>query len=591
MKTALQTTIILLTVLLTVLVSGAQSTIPVIDQAAMPWYLRATPASTPTTTSSSAPPRVFTPQDSIDEINAAVDVDTKAQPWQSTFVKYTPSNDTSLESNSDDTAQAQAAVARANSGGSNLPTAGLSSMQDFLRQHLPQNDQRALNDYINLVSPKSYVSTSVIGHQSEGFRQYFAKKMGDQCFQNAALVFYNKVGEKLKGVPKRLTLLKDDLKSRVNGKLSPGWLWNLAMDVSNHDAGLAMHLIAMCGHDDREQTDFGNGQNYGFRDDSSTAQQAKDYEIDRFLQIRSDINAQVRRPTPQSKALIAAIDKQVAQIRNEHSFATITCPQRDSAFFAPQALGADIDIPEALKREIKKIQDPDDVIPLPAKIYHIYAGAMLTCKMIEDGMRPLFAREVDHYGASQYRGYYLCNVMNDALPEQTPGASSLQDFLSNPNLTRQCSTQAFTNQNPSLCKLARDVDDYRSRLSPQQLRDKIAGIQVTADATLLYNRVFNGGSPDHTRACTVPQFPGYRAYERARKPWDWSKDRYEAARDKLQTWIEDSNWTVGQHDVGAAFATKYCSPRPDDRPVEKAACSVVDSQSRGRDTRRGNRAK
>lgn len=79
-------------------------------------------------------------------------------------------------------------------------------------------------------------------------------------------------------------------------------------------------------------------------------------------------------------------------------------------------------------------------------------------------------------------------------------------------------------------------------------------------------------------------FPGFlrdSAFERAlaKAPEGWTQERYERARDRVNSWLIDWEWTVAQHEAGAAFAAKNCRPAKKPAAAHPAESSQPSSEN------------
>lgn len=535
-----------------------------------------------------AQPTQYTPGDSFDQIKADVDRETKTKTAPSRHVLYDTSNDATPPS--------------PQSSNANAPSvANASGMAGFFANYYPTAGGRAgVGKYLSIVQPQSYTSDHSVGTSNTGIAAWFDKELtGNACVQRRAIDFYTAVGQLTERIQSPTSGLSRNVQSESQGRLSPGWLWKLALRSSGGDSGLALLLIGMCGHDDHAQGGM-NDSSFTFRDDSEAARTAITAKLDRYGEIRTNLQSQIRQPTVQSKALLANIDREVGALRRAHAFTTLSCPTRPSIFFASESLGKGVDISDVLKNEIQTTQNPDGVLDLPSKSYHVYTGAFLTCQMIEAGMGARNARAVAAEGAKIYRGIRLCETLTDATIGWSPdGYRAPEDFLLSADLTKKCSDRKFSQANSGLCSFSDQAIFYRKTIrDPNELRRKISGLVSTADASVLYRRWYFGGISQNFGghfACTDTQLAGPKNLLAPQtdgdadntgfelfapyKPRSWSNARYEAAKRKLATWMIDSKWTVAQHAAGADFAAKNCKPRPANETLEQAACRIDASQA------------
>jgi hypothetical protein len=530
-----------------------------------------------------APTSRYKPTDSFDQIRSDVDRDAKNATSPSPHIVYSNASD--------------GVVASPPSSRVNAPTvASATGMAAVFANYFPTSGGRAgISKYLSIIQPQSYTSDHDIRTSNTGMAAWFDKELGgNACLQRRAVDFYTAVGKITEQVESPTSGLSRNVQSESQGRLKPGWLWRMAMRSSGGDSGLALTLIGMCGHDDKAQGGVKDAP-FTFRDDSAAARSVIDYKIARYNEIRTDLLAQVRQPTVQSKALLGNLDRELFSLKRAHPFTSLACPNRPSIFFASESLGKGVDISDELKAEIETAQNPDHVLDLPSKYYHVYSGAFLACQMIEAGMNPRAARAVAAEGAKIYRGIRLCETLTTATIGWSPeGYRTPEDFLSSRDLASKCSNAAFVKSNSGLCAFANQAFYYRNSIrDPNELRRKITGIVSTADASVLYRRWFLGGVAKTLGghlACTDTQIMGPKNLLAPEtdgspdntgiemgalfKPRSWSNARYEAAKQKLATWMIDSKWTIAQHTVGADFAAKNCKPRSSDESLEQAACRI-----------------
>jgi hypothetical protein len=530
-------------------------------------------------------PTTYTLDDSFDAVKSDVDREAINATAPSSFVLYSESTDR----------QAIAPPVAPNNG-SNAPTlASASGVAGWIATLAPTAaDRAALRKYLSIVHPSSFASDAAVATSNAGLSLFFNNEVnGNACLQKRAVEFYTAVGRATKDLQTPVSGLARNVHAETQGKLSPGWLWKLAMQSSGGDGGLALMLIGMCGHDDHGQGEF------GFRDESEAARSSINYKINRYSEIRLSLQSQMTRPSLAGKALVSGIDRQMTSLKNSHAFTTITCPVKPNAFFSSQGLGRDVDISESLRKEIERTQNPDGALDLPAKNYHIYSSAFMACQLIEEGMSPANAKRVEAEAAKIYRGIRLCQVLEDTDVGSVPGYRTAQDFLLSHDAPAKCRQRNFASANSAACELVDEAQFYRQQIrDPVELRKKIDGLFATADASVLYRRWFFAGLSQKFGThlpCTDTQVAGPKEllkpessadpnasgfnFHTPFKPLAWTNARYENAKRKLATWVVDSKWTIAQHQVGAAFAAKVCKRRPANETLEQAACRIDAAKS------------
>jgi hypothetical protein len=542
----------------------------------------------------SSQPRVYSTSDSLDQITADVNREAKEKTSPSPYVLYSDTGESTPMQTPDTSGPRPAYPTSASS---------LAGAAATLTNFVPlPNDRNALKKYLSLVSPSTDPTNPHPNGMNAGLVDYFKSEVANNpCLQRRAVDFYTSVGRATKDLTVDTPNIFSNVKTDSHGRLAAGWLWKLALQASGGDGGLALTLVGMCGHDDKFHDSEG-GEAIEFRDDTDAARSALIYKQNRYAAIRADLLSKTPRPTIASKALLAGIDQQVASLKKAQSTTAINCPFDPNPFFLPESLGAGVDIDSALKQEIDRSQNPDHLFKVPAKYYHVYAGAFLSCGMIESGMSPAVAKSVASLGARLYRGLYLCQVLSDNAIGSVPTYKTAQAFLQSAEAPKKCRNHSFLKSNQAICDLLTDATFYKQSIKdPGELRKKIDSLFVDADASFLYRLWYGGGLSVAGRdlPCIDQQVMGPKdllsnesnasPYDNGFnvhtpfKPFSWTNGRYENAKRKLATWVDDAKWTVAQHEVGAEFAAKTCRKRPESESIEQAACRI-DAQKSGHPT-------
>jgi hypothetical protein len=266
----------------------------------------------------------------------------------------------------------------------------VSDVRDLVK-YLPGNASRAFESYLEVARPNEYKYNRQLKNNNAGVNAYFSEvysREENKCLYTKALLFYSYIqGQENKKSREEGPLNgRPDISSRTEPgtEIHPGWVWKKAMELSNGDPHQAMMLIGVCGHDD-----------YGSSREPSFAELKNDsYHTDELLK-QTDIKwsaAELRFNTGKNSGLY-----------------NFNCPKASSVFYTPGSLSKSADISEDLKKKIVQIQAPTKGAKvIPAKYYHVYNGAFMACKMIQDGVSKSAAVEYPAKFVSVYRRTRLC---------------------------------------------------------------------------------------------------------------------------------------------------------------------------------------
>lgn len=439
-----------------------------------------------------------------------------------------------------------------------------------------------------------------IGMNNQGIVNHFQRNFRNSpCFQDLAVEFYNEIKlrderstppDALNGRPS----LQDSVGQGRFSNLDSGWLWRRAMQFSNNNANLAMELIGMCGHDDVEQGTFP----YLDRTPGAFAEQQQ-----RIEELRQDILS-LPRNDPQRSHL----ERQIRQMEGQSQGipSEMRCPEASSVMYAPGSLG--VDIPNSLKNEIAGIQAPNSgARSLPAKYYHVMGSAYMACQMVQEGSSANAAQGIQNFAAVGYRNYRLCQSTNANVARRnrvlefyqahrntsantTAGSNisrrsneNIYDFLFRVASQERNSTGhiecAAAVKNGTASESCRLLDSFgfgaNEAYSDAQIQRVIRSRMDDYNASWLYQN-----STDMLCRPTATSFnPPPAGIEPGRSTLRVCLDGFpqescDSARNRLQTWEADLNWTSAQHRTGAEFATSNCTRNT--RPMEELACEARD---------------
>lgn len=238
-----------------------------------------------------------------------------------------------------------------------------------------------LERYYNILSLKSYTYDNQVAHANTGVALFFEQQFEkNACFAEKAYLFYRDL--KL-GTRQRQAAVGDgsrharpslgDVAGKNRKDLKPGWLYEKALKYANGNSNVALSLIGLCGHDDKNQGEFTN----------------------------QDVEIKLTNSGIVSDELYSAVDGNAEE--------NTVCPSQFADFYVAGGLSRASDISEDLKKKILSIQYPGKkAVQIASKNYHVMGAAFMTCQMIEAGLNPLLAIQVESMAAHLYRGIRLC---------------------------------------------------------------------------------------------------------------------------------------------------------------------------------------
>lgn len=231
--------------------------------------------------------------------------------------------------------------------GASAKAQDLGSAQKLI-ESIPQSQYKsALQAYADIIGLSKYSDKKLVKEENYGILDYFINQLKtDFRFQKKTEQFYREINtleSQVAPYRKKNSPVHPNLNETLwthNPRLPPGLVFQKALAIAEGDARLALKIIAVCGHDN------------------------------------------------------------LVSQHQEFSF----CPPEDSFFYYPQGLAAAADISNELKTAIARIQAPKKgATVLPAKAYHVYAAAFLTCELISNQMNRYFAENLQIYAAQTYR--------------------------------------------------------------------------------------------------------------------------------------------------------------------------------------------
>jgi hypothetical protein len=388
-------------------------------------------------------------------------------------------------------------------------------------------------------------------------------------------------------------------------ELEPGWLWERALKATEGNPNDAMAILAMCANDDWApeltwKVDGEAGRSELEKEVSSENQEIADYKAAQKGHAPNSPVYQLYQSTVEyhieQKAKI--LDKLVK--KDYSTFAKWNCPlHMNSPVFAPQSLDGTVDLSSDLKARIEKLNGRDR----PAKSYHFFAGAYMGCQLAKCGMDAKQASTIAGYLAKAYRVTRLCSTLTQLYQKRTELYDKLQIEFNDPRFPKaaedyltaeQMKFFSHTKQRVSAFSV-REGQVYAESLAREQARAEVSRL----DALQLYLKRFPGG-PDSFLPCVTSRLSSAEAALapdwHAEKPTPfssktsklgtvcnetgWSIERCDEARRRLATWDVDEEWTVTQHQTGAAFGASKCKAESA-QPSRAANCAPIATPGNG----------
>lgn len=453
-------------------------------------------------------------------------------------------------------------------------------------------NRRAAEKIRQLVDPNGYrkFTSDSIGGSNDAVKAFNRKRLYENpCFSQLAEHFYREIGQ----LDRASNACRPGLNQRCGagpigpvaaGSMKPGWLWDLALKRAGGDSGLAMALIGVCGHDDVGQGDITvvGEKVYSWDEVRGVIESEVAYYESRIEDLQKSKNKSEAFDIGQAIAVfkkkLLAVQNFAARVKSRELIVRetkggVSCPVRNSLFFLPQSLGEEVDISQQLKDRVAQIQSPGrGPQALAAKHYHVYGGAFLACEGIQSGGHPQEVQEVTKNLAWTYRTARIQGTVQSGLQE--------------------------------LDKEQKDYKRWKSDKSFEEWRKELGGAEGSArrasserawieqDAAKVFDTMTIGMSIGGVSLHTNLQFPWEKnpvdqyLHEKSGKAsptknsWGWSDERYEKARLKALTYLVDWEWTMAQHEAGAAFAVKHCKPRGAGfNDLDDVACKLLPSST------------
>lgn len=495
------------------------------------------------------------------------------------------------------------------------------------------NLKTGLKKYLEIINAKSYGSDGEVGGTNGGVNGYFERMVQDnQCFASTAAEFYKEINLLLESIRLSEGELSEASLADVSGKgkysdLKPGWLFDKALKYSNGDANTAMRLITMCGHDD------GFLGNYVYSSKVSDKDQSREIDINAYanamdmkiknaqaeiLYYEEEMKEVQLLPEGEEKNLkIKNINSEVygfkdyierlnayriklisgeVDLKPRHFDSNIDCEEVSKLILVNKSLGEDVTIDPETQAMVKRIQSPN--YNLKSKNYHIFAGAGMTCEMIQVGVPKKAAQKIQKTAAWAYRTIRMDDMINDYLVRSKNEKKLYQEYLKNFESGSKNShkpdeydfwiyKQRYENDY-GLEDLESSGKDLAEVYKEDEKRDRY---RAKDDAAVLINKLALGGKPfglfdiPHTNISLSLKGNPLKQYNKmmkegknlsgvhfVKKPSEWTEDRFQKAQHRAMTYLVDWEWTVGQHEAGAKFAAEKCTKVDDSSSPDSVLC-------------------
>lgn len=423
-----------------------------------------------------------------------------------------------------------------------------------------------LNRFYSILKPDSYYSDVYVGTKNDGIQIYLENSFNtNPCFAETAYRFYDEIKQTTlnrqddsEDISRHSRASFGDISGVTRNDRPAGWLFQRAMKYTQGDANKAVALIGLCGHDDINQGHFVNNEaasniynKYGINKERLYSNPTDDEYVD----------------------------------LDENSI----CPPRTSDFYLSRALSKDADISDALKDRILKVQYPGRrPIDVASKNYHILNAAFMTCQMIETGMHPRLAQQVEIAASNLYRGVRLCSDIRTpakVYSELLKIPAITQQFLKGTSIAQAIENVVLDTIHKGTCKnkntdgICRYIDfatlpveGSRSDLR-QEVRETVKSSLPQMLASRLYLDWHAGGSfLGADLPCSKIKISGPSDFFKhlvLNKNSNWnfcgsniSQSECKEAMQIMETWRIDFDWTISQHRAGSEFAVQNCRFNP-----------------------------
>ncbi len=470
-------------------------------------------------------------------------------------------------------------------------------------------NRRAAEKMRQMIDPNAYPSFkgSAVGAGNDSMMQFQRRRLyQNPCFSELAARFYAEIGlldSRARSCRPNLGQVCGDGPSGplAPGSMKPGWLWDRALQLAGGDSGLAMALIGVCGHDDLAQGAISVQGPSAAEFPQELVLRVIDDTIEAFQRDMDAIPLQRADQREASESKLKSyrdFRSQVVEgkIRVRKPQGSVSCPNRTSLFYLPQSLGSDADVSQQVKDRVGRIQSPErGAAALPAKYYHVYGGALVACEGIQSGGHPAAVQEAAKKLAWAYRTVRMQDVLQSGLKGLAREEFDYGDLLARdggPKSLEQWRKERSEPGVQSYLSGLSHLDPARLKQEEEKKRSQIEAVWIERDAAKIFDSMTVGtsiaGVSLHTnwrlpwQGDPVQQYLDEKSGKAppAKAPKGWSDERFEKARLKALTYLMDWEWTVAQHEAGAAFAAKHCKPRGAGfNDLDDVACKLLPSSA------------
>lgn len=488
-----------------------------------------------------------------------------------------------------------------------------------------------IKHYIDIINAKEYDGAGV-GVSNAGVSVFNQNQLASNpCFGKIAEAFYEDLYDQDLEFKKNndahynqhevhgRARLADESGKGVFKNLKPGWLYNKALKYTNGNHNLAFQIIGLCGHDD---TAHGN-LNYStykpsdykrrdvLRSIDELIEQAKvtletyetnppeidpsimyDEESDSYeFEIKTQVDYIVRLKRFRNEIT----DEQIASLQVKNR--SIQCPEQNSIFYLPKALDERADITDTLKDDIEYLQAPNKGKRyLPAKAYHFMGAGFMTCQLMNKGVEPNTAVTIQKLAAYAYRTLRISQLIEEHMQYKDTLDKEYEKFADD-FVKENTEYYSFKGRQKSRMKkpLPTLKEWFETNNSNDNYQIEYEKVQEEIDAAVIYkkmtvdpkiiNLTINLNFMDEHRKQQVRLSellePGTGLKPNERRslgiPQGWSNERFIKAKNKARTWFIDQDWSVAQHEKGAAFAASKCSQTNSTQDLDALACDIFDT--------------
>lgn len=498
---------------------------------------------------------------------------------------------------------------------------------DDMLNMLPQNEKSAASLVLNGILPNQrqgledyleILGTKANGNQNDGIRNYNRALLDkNPCIQNLAAEFYASLNQdEVNGIVSgslqvgKLGSVSIAQKSTDIG-LKPGWLWDKALKYAGGDKLLAMDLIGICGHDDVSQLP---GR---MKLDAAGSEQFKNPTPEVLQLIRKQILAVMTKSAEAKDLPLVQFQKAADTYLETFKVSNgVSCPNTMSPMFYAQALGADADIPQNLKDRIVRIQAPTKgASVIPAKAYHIMGEAYASCHLVSREVPDFISQKVVMGSINAYRSSRVCEAFNVGAP--VDHKKNVSELLSDFKKIRANPAACYTKKEIK----EKNVDFYEIDLKSAEgleycdVESLLGGISLIEDKDITDEIVIRKLTRKVAEADAQEMFKNSPAYQASNKcsgpqlgtavrdylatngyeekghpcPADLAKERCDAARKVMDTYLVDFQWSEAEHLAGLKFAEKNCPSYDTTKSPEQVACRIIGSASKSSNPVKGSR--